>query len=200
MMFSRQDPEPFLQSFRVALWPRRSWSRSLRYIWLRTKRLNGSPTAIAYGFGCGAFISCTPFLGFHFVLAGILAYIGRGSLIASALGTFVGNPLTFPLFWVSTYQIGNSILGGDGRFDARQLKEGFATLWRSGEQLSWQVFDAAFQMLWPLIKPMTVGAVPVGLVVATVCFFIVKRGVAAAQRSTGGFDDPRSGPAVQARA
>ena len=90
----------------------------------------------------GVFVCFTPFFGLHFVLASAIAWSIRGNILAALLATFVGNPLTFPFIWVSTYQTGNLILGGDGRFDPRQLKEGFATL-------------------WPLIKPMTIGAMPI---------------------------------------
>jgi hypothetical protein len=35
----------------------------------------------------------------HFVLSALLAYIARANIIASAIGTVVGNPWTFPFIW-----------------------------------------------------------------------------------------------------
>ena len=36
---------------------------------------------------------------FHILLAMLLALLIRGNLIASGIGTVVGNPWTFPLIW-----------------------------------------------------------------------------------------------------
>ncbi|MBI1384541.1 MAG: DUF2062 domain-containing protein [Rhizobiales bacterium] len=182
MLFSRRKPEGILARVRVALWPRRSWSRSMRYVLKRVRRLRGSPYFIAFGFACGAFVSCTPFVGFHFIIAAALAYIGRGSMIASAFGTAVGNPLTFPFIWVSTYQLGNAILGGTGRFSDEQLKHGFATLWESMTAFSSEAFVAAANVLWPLMKPMLVGSVPIGLAVASVIYLVMYRALLLAAR------------------
>ena len=53
----------------------------------------------------------TPFVGFHFVLAAITAWIVRGNILASAIGTAAGNPWTFPFIWVSVLYTGRKILG-----------------------------------------------------------------------------------------
>ena len=76
----------------------------------------------------------------------------RGSILASALGTFFGSPLTFPLIWITTFNIGNWFLGTSsdiGRLDlAERLDElrvyflydiGFA-------------FEMLFYTLWPIVK------------------------------------------------
>ncbi len=71
----------------------------------------GSPRTIAAGFACGAAISFTPFIGLHFVLAALLAWIIGGNVIASAFGTVVGNPWTFPIIWIGIYRLGSLLLG-----------------------------------------------------------------------------------------
>ena len=58
--------------------------------------------------------SFTPLIGFHFILAAFIALVLRGSLLASAAGTMVGNPLTFPLIWMATFKVGNVLTGRDG--------------------------------------------------------------------------------------
>ena len=94
------------------LWPRRSWNRSSRYVVYRLRRLSDTPHAVALGFAIGVFTAATPFLGTHMVMAVLLAWVIGGSVVAALLGTFVGNPLTYPLIWYSTYEVGNLMLRG----------------------------------------------------------------------------------------
>ena len=80
--------------------------RIISYYKLRLARLPDSNYAISSGFACGAMVSFTPLLGFHFVLAVVFAYLIRGNFIAALIGTVVGNPLTFPFIWGLIYKIG----------------------------------------------------------------------------------------------
>ena len=50
MLFRRRETESWAERLRVHLWPRRSWSRSSRYVLYRLRRLSASPHAIALGF------------------------------------------------------------------------------------------------------------------------------------------------------
>ena len=114
MRFKGRSPRTWLTTTRDFVWPRMSLSRLWAYYKKRISRLPGTPHSIAAGFAAGAAVSFTPFMGLHFVLGALVAYLLRGNLIASALGTLVGNPWTFPLIWVAIYEIGSSILPGDG--------------------------------------------------------------------------------------
>ena len=80
--------------------------RFISYYKLKLARLPASSHAIAAGFSCGSMVSFTPLLGLHFILAIIFAYLIRGNLIAALIGTFVGNPITFPIIWGCIYKIG----------------------------------------------------------------------------------------------
>ena len=162
MLFKRRDQMGYFERLRVWLWPRVSWRRSTAYFFKRILRLSATPYAISMGAAAGAFTSCTPFIGLHFVIAAIIAYLLRGNLIASAVGTSFGNPLTFPFIWAATYETGHLILGGN----SPELPE-------FGEKL----YRQSFEQLWPLIKPMMVGAVPVGLASALVMYVIVYQSV-----------------------
>ena len=169
MLFARRDKEDRLTRFRVYFLPRRNYARSFRYVAKRVLRLRGTPNAIATGFAAGSFASFTPFMGFHFILSFALAWIFRGSMIAAAFGTAVGNPLTFPFIWAATLATGRMILGtGDGGADAR----GF------GHLLS----EKGFVALWePFILPMLVGGVPLGLASVLVFYPLTRMTVAAFQ-------------------
>lgn len=111
MLFKRRSQEPLHKRMLVAMWPRRTWRRSGEYVHKRLMRLRATPHAIAAGFAAGAFASCTPLMGLHFILSAFLAVVTRGSLIASAFGTAIGNPLTFPFIWTTSYAVGRVILG-----------------------------------------------------------------------------------------
>ena len=162
MLFDRRDPPRWRERLRVALWPRRSWGRSARYVTRRLWRLKGSPHAIAIGCAAGVLASCTPFVGFHFLLGILLAWALGGSLIASALGTFVGNPLTFPLIWLSSYKVGSLVLGyGDRSFPEVDMSGG--------------LLNMSFDQIWTLILPMTVGGLLIGAVMAPIAYFLVRR-------------------------
>lgn len=145
----------------------------------RVSRLSGSPHAIALGFASGAFASFTPFMGFHFIIGFLVAFITRGNLLASALGTFIGNPLTFPLIWFSTYTLGSYLLGTDMTqiTSANMPMIDLSTFWSDGARF-WSDFG---ERVWPVIKPMLVGGVPVGLLVGILCYIPVRLIVGAYQ-------------------
>jgi uncharacterized protein len=167
MLFRRREAESFLERMRVHLWPRRSWSRSSRYIIYRIRRLSASPHAIALGFAAGVFAAVTPFLGTHMIMAALLAWIIGGSIIAAILGTFVGNPLTYPVFWYATYETGNLMLGGEAAKHRIDLSSG--------------IFESSLEQIWPILKPMALGCIPIGVAAAALSYVLVKPMVEAYQ-------------------
>ena len=170
MIFGRRNKEPIGHRVRVALWPRRSWPRSVEYVKKRVLRLKATPHAIAAGFAAGVFASFTPLMGFHFILAAFMAWLTRGSIIASAFGTFIGNPLTFPIIWGATYGIGSKILGSNGAHHA-------AT--HLYDHLSWSTFS--LKALWTLILPMGIGGVILGSIGWVLFYFPIKAAIAGYQ-------------------
>ncbi|MCK4619057.1 MAG: DUF2062 domain-containing protein [Deltaproteobacteria bacterium] len=82
----------------------------------RFKQLNGDPHYVALGMAIGVFISVTPTIPFHTVIALALAFILRGSKAAAAIGVWFSNPITIPLFYKGSYDLGVSILGNSAPF------------------------------------------------------------------------------------
>lgn len=187
MLFRRRERPTLYERVRIALWPRRSWARSGLYFLYRLRRLSGSPHAIALGCAAGVFISFTPFLGFQFLLAAMLAWMLGGSIIASAFGTLIGNPLSFPLIWISTYKIGCLMIRNDA-IAACSFGQGFdIEAWGRDffEQLMRFSIEAtimAFQGVWPVIKPMVFGSLPLGAAAAVITYFTARRAVQAYQQ------------------
>jgi uncharacterized protein (DUF2062 family) len=177
MLFSRREPMGWRESMRVALWPRRSIGRSSQYVAKRILRLSASPHAVAAGVAAGVAASFTPFMGFHFLISFAIAYAIAGNILAAALGTFVGNPFTFPFIWAGTYATGNFILSGGG---AKTPKGGGVQ--RLRELADFDIFSTGLggmrkvvAALWePVLLPMTIGAVPLGILFA-VLFYVATR-------------------------
>lgn len=110
-MFKRRRALTRLQSLREVFWPSMGWVRATYYAKHRIVRLSSTTRSIATGLACGACVSFTPFFGCHFFLALGYAWLMRGHFLASIIGTFVGNPWTFPfLFWTS-FEVGKFLLG-----------------------------------------------------------------------------------------
>jgi uncharacterized protein (DUF2062 family) len=105
-MFRRRKPLGVFKQLRAVIWPERGFTRLFSYLFQRIVRLPGTPASIASGFASGVAASFTPFLGLHFILAGTLAMLLRGNVLASAIGTFFGNPWTFILIWIADYEVG----------------------------------------------------------------------------------------------
>lgn len=157
------------ERIREYLWPTIGWMAFLRLSEIRIKRRPGSAHDIALGVACGVGVSFTPFLGFHFILAALIAYLVRGNIFTSALGTFFGNPWTFPFIWVTTFELGKAILGEH----------------RNGVELPTQFHHIPFEDMWnnfghytdTYLWPMTVGSIPLGIAAGAIIYILVKANV-----------------------
>lgn len=197
MILKRRDAPSMWVKARNFLWPDRGFARAWRYMKRRLERLNDTPEKVALGFSCGAFTSFTPLFGLHFLFAALLAYIMRGNIVASLIGTIVGNPLTFPFIAAGAMSTGNYLLGdlhksandgagimdrfleiGHAFWEALKGTFGFgsgATNW--GEL--WHQFDLFFDQV---MIPYIVGGAFWGLIVAIVLYFVMVPVVRAYQR------------------
>ncbi|MCD7109061.1 DUF2062 domain-containing protein [Rhizobium sp. DKSPLA3] len=149
MVFKRRQPASFSVRLRELVWPRKGFTRGLRYLALRILRLSSSPHSIAMGVAAGAASSATPFVGFHILLALAAAYLFSGNLIAAGIATTLANPLTIPVILASSYEIGTAILGsgGHGPLD--------------GEDMLRMLTHLQLTELWgPLLKPLLLGSLP----------------------------------------
>lgn len=156
-MFRRRRQDT-LERLRNFFWPRMGWGRVGSYFRHRIARLPGTPHMIALGFAAGVGTSFTPLVGFHIALAVLLIWPFRGSVVAAAIGTFVGNPWTFPFMWLSAYTVGCWIIGHDPRalsFHGMTLK-----------------------LLWEhkldLLIPWMIGSIPTGVAGALAFYFPIR--------------------------
>ncbi len=197
-MFARRSKLTNVAKLRDFLWPRIGFRRSAKYVGHRLARLPGSPYAIAGGFAWGAAVSFTPFVGFHFLLGGVFSWFTRCSIIASAIGTAVGNPWTFPFIWAIVYGVGAKILRMDDASTGSPMESlslffskfwdltGNTLLWVGGmidasEISSGGTLESLQQLAWTVFWPLFVGSLPVAALVWIVFYLPLKYLVAGYQ-------------------
>ena len=154
-------------------WPAMGWRRSVKYTLHRLARLPGTPYSIAGGFACGAAISFTPFVGLHFVISAIVAWAIRANILASAIGTAVGNPWTFPFIWAWLYQTGTWIVTGGERqqIAAPDFVEIFGHIMEAFLGFDGQyLIETAAPIFWPML----VSSIPTGFAVWWVFYLPLK--------------------------
>ena len=130
--------------------------RASLFYFLKLVRVKDSQDKLAVGFACGSMVSFSPFIGFHFLLAVIFAYIFRGNIVASLIGTFVGNPFTFPFIWIFIYKIGNIFFKNDQNFSLELT------------------FESLFNQGYDILIPMLIGSLIVSIPVWFISYFAVK--------------------------
>jgi uncharacterized protein (DUF2062 family) len=160
MIFRRRQPATLSTRLRELVWPRKGFTRGLRYLTLRILRLSSSPHSIAVGVAAGAASSATPFVGLHILIAVAAAYLFSGNLIAAGIATALANPLTIPIILATSYEIGTAILGAGSPVPL------------GGDDMLNMLTHLRFSELWgPVLKPLLVGSLPL-VVGSAVVFYI----------------------------
>ena len=130
--------------------------RASLFYFLKLLRVKDSQDKLAVGFACGSMVSFSPFIGFHFLLAIIFAYILRGNIVASLIGTFIGNPFTFPFIWVFIYKVGNIFFKNDQNFSLELT------------------FESLFNQGYDILVPMLIGSLIVSVPIWFISYYTVK--------------------------
>ena len=189
-MFRRRTRRGRWRRLQEFFWPSSGWRRSCRYMIHRIGRLPGTPYSIAAGFASGAAISFMPLVGLHFCLGALWAWLVRGNIVASMIGTAVGNPWTFPFIWVATYKFGSWL--GIAPSHAELRNSAFAAGGHHGidfPALFAAMVDASmrgdfaylFHHIWPIWLPMFVGSLPFAILAWPAFFLSLKPVVAVYQ-------------------
>lgn len=194
-MFRRREPRTYSRAAREALWPRGGWSRAVTYMKHRLRRLPDPPEVVARGVAVGIFASFTPFYGLHFVVAAVLAKAVRGNVVASLLGTFFGNPLTYLPIAYASLTTGHFLLarGGLEAIDAegpRSLYGRFADAgWDLWHNVTAMFTDATARWdglvaFWDAVfLPYLVGGILPGLACAVAGYWLCLPAIAAYQKA-----------------
>jgi uncharacterized protein (DUF2062 family) len=169
-VFQRRQKRSKLQHLKEVFWPTIGWLRAATYWSRRIIRLRGTPHSIALGLAIGAGVAITPFVGLHFVMMLLLCWALGGQVLAGLVGTFVGNPWTFPFIWWATHRLGCIILQTHAGFD------GNAHITFHG------LLDSPLRTLAPMLGPMLVGSIPLALIVGWAIYIPARHLIAKRQQ------------------
>ena len=173
-MFRRRTPLTRKNQIRSFIWPERGFRRLFAYFFQRIVRMPGTSVSIAAGLASGVAASFTPFIGLHLLIAALLAILFRGNVLASAIGTFFGNPWTFLFIWVSDYRLGLWLLQQSGygeKFDVLsfpQLTDVMTTVikfFTFSTGVDWRQFTMSMEQVF---LPMAIG----GMVLAVLSWLV----------------------------
>tara|TARA_B100000989_G_scaffold89382_1_gene64673 strand:- start:86 stop:571 length:486 start_codon:yes stop_codon:yes gene_type:complete len=150
MNFFKNKSKSFKNLFSINL------KRASLFYFLKLVRVKDTQDKLAIGFACGSMVSFTPLIGFHFFLAVIFAYILRGNIVASLIGTFVGNPFTFPFIWIFIYKVGNIFFKNDQNVSLELT------------------FQSLFDQGYDILMPMLIGSLIVSIPIWLISYFTLK--------------------------
>ena len=156
---------------------RRPGARGMRRTWQLALGLEATPHAVGLGLATGVFVAFLPVLGVQMLVAVAIAWAGRANVGAAVLGTWAGNPLTWPAMWVGSYLIGIMLLGEAGAMTAEELQRTLAHLADTtvARMDPLTMLDTVGTLLWPILKPLFVGSLVLGLISGGALYFIGRR-------------------------
>lgn len=151
--------------------------RTALVAWRKLLRVRATPHQIALGCAVGVFAACTPFLGLQMILAAIIAYMLRVNIAAALIGTFVGNPFSWPAIWGASYVAGVWVLGIDPAYATETVVMGANAIGETLKDPTTANVDAAVVNMSPLLLPMIVGGAVVGLIAGIASYYPTWRAV-----------------------
>ena len=182
-MFKRRERRSIFRFFYEVIFSLKGISRAIGYVGIRLKRIPDTPHKISLGMSCGIFASFTPLFGLHFLIAGLLSYVLRANVLASLIGTFIGNPITFPIITVFNLKLGEWILGSNeySSGDGGKIFEGFLdfifliykSLFTEGS-IGENSVPRMNEFLYGIFIPYSLGGLILGISVAIISYFLLR--------------------------
>ena len=190
-MFKRRERRSIFRFFYEVIFSLKGIGRAIGYVGIRLKRIPDTPHKISLGMSCGIFASFTPLFGLHFLIAGLLSYVLRANVLASLIGTFIGNPITFPIITVFNLKLGEWILGSSeySSVDGGKVFEGFLdfifliykNLFTEGS-VGENSVPRINEFLNGVFIPYSLGGIIGGVFVAIISYFLLRPLVATYQK------------------
>ena len=182
-MFKRRERRSLFRFFYEVIFSLKGISRAIEYVGIRLKRIPDTPHKISLGMSCGIFASFTPLFGLHFLIAGLLSYVLRANVLASLIGTFIGNPITFPIITVFNVKLGEWILGSNeySSGDGGKIFEGFLdfifliykSLFTEGS-IGENSVPRMNEFLYGVFIPYSLGGLILGISIAIISYFLLR--------------------------
>ena len=182
-MFKRRERRSIFRFFYEVIFSLKGISRAIGYVGIRLKRIPDTPHKISLGMSCGIFASFTPLFGLHFLIAGLLSYLLRANVLASLIGTFIGNPITFPIITVFNLKLGEWILGSNeySSGDGGKIFEGFLdfifliykSLFTEG-LIGENSVPRMNEFLYGVFIPYSIGGLILGISIAIISYLLLR--------------------------
>jgi len=189
VVFRRRTPKGPVRTVAEFFYPRGGWRRATSYVMHRLRRLPDTPHRICVGIAAGCFVSFLPLFGLHFICAAVVAWTFRGNVLAALLGTFFGNPITFPIMAVAALELGNWLLGNPGSMG---FSEAMGAIGRATSELSFNLMSVftgesahwgRLQVFWGRVfLPYTLGGTLLGVPCSVAMYYLCLPLVQAYQR------------------
>jgi len=145
----------------------------------RLLALDDPPERTALAFAVGVFIAFSPFLGFHTILATLIAFLFRFNKVAIYAGTFVNNPfLTLVPIIIASYAIGAFVLGRPVRISDAGIE-----LLKNPHFLTADYYRRLFRESWDIVWPFTIGGMVLSVVCSLIAYPVTSSLLRARQRS-----------------
>ncbi|HEY1435528.1 MAG TPA: DUF2062 domain-containing protein [Thermoanaerobaculia bacterium] len=90
---------------------RRSLKRRWVHLLIELMGRAEAPERVAAAVALGVGVGLSPFIGFHFILAVVLAFVFRLNKLDAVIGSFAGNPWTLPPIYALGYRLGRFLFG-----------------------------------------------------------------------------------------
>ena len=182
-MFKRRERRSIFRFFYEVVFSLKGITRAIEYVGIRLKRIPDTPHKISLGMSCGIFASFTPLFGLHFLIAGLLSYLLRANVLASLIGTFIGNPITFPIITVFNLKLGEWILGSNeySSGDGGKIFEGFLdfifliykSLYTEG-LIGENSVPRMNEFLYGVFIPYSIGGLILGISIAIISYLLLR--------------------------
>ncbi len=131
------------------------WWRTLIYVKHRLLRVADTTHNIGLGLAIGLGVSFSPLLGTHFIQAGIIALALRANAFSAMMGTFFGNPITFPFIWWASLSLGQFLFGLFGLDVAEEIpdKISLSIMWNNFMELFLPWMLGGYILMFVVIPP-----------------------------------------------
>lgn len=127
----------------------------------RLLAIDDPPERTALAFSIGVFIAFSPLLGFHTILATLVAFLFRFNKVAIYLGTYVNNPfLTLVPIILLSYAVGAFLLGRPLSIPAEGID-----LLKNPHLLTGAYYRQLFVHSWYIVWPFAIG----GTILSVIC-------------------------------
>jgi uncharacterized protein len=159
--------------------------------------LDGPPSRLALALALGIFIGCTPFYGFHTIIALLAAFGLRLNKAVTVTGAWLNLPWFAPLVYALSLKIGEFLLSGGQSQNLSEIPwaDIVPSMWPPS---SWpQLLEELGQLstlFFYVSKALLVGTTLVGLLAAVVTYVVALAGIRELRRLRHGAGGPLGRP------